>query len=263
MPIAVGKSAGVQFSLALDELQGGVDFLRASSRLRPRLGPFVNWQAVVGDAKNLINDFLELKEVELSPHYRGMIVVLCGAFEEFVRRLVQDAVARINEKAAAFDDVPETVRIQNVHLTGRALLAAKDPPDHIAIDSTTLASGLSTCVSGAVEFKLNAEAFSLFITNLTPSHLDTVCRSFGVEIDWDFIGGLATFEALFGTTGARATGKQAAARLKQFVSLRNRIAHTGAGGITVSDMDVEDYIKFFRAFAPRLVTYVEGKLRGH
>jgi hypothetical protein len=257
---AFGSGAVREFNLALDELDGGLAFLRASSRLRPRLHGFLNWSALEGEAKRLVTDFLNQKNVELESQYRGMAVVLSGAFEQFVRRIVQDAVVVINERATGFDDVAESIRVQNIYRSGRALSTVTEPLDHLIVDYHAVAKSLATCFPGAKEFTLNAEAFSLFVSSLTPKRLDDICRWIGVSLDWDSLGRNHDFERMFGTKGARATGKAIGDKLAEFTKLRNRVAHVGTGGIAVTDTDVELYLRFFRVFGAQLAHLIGDKL---
>jgi HEPN superfamily RiboL-PSP-like protein len=249
-----------EFCLILDELDGNLGFLRLSSKLRPRLNGLLNWSAVQGDAKLLVTDFLKQKSVELGAQYRGMLVVLSGAFEQFVRRVVQDAVQTINTSAKGFDSLPENLKMQNVYRSGRALSTVREPLDHIIVDYQSLARSLATCVPGAREFTLNAEAFSLFISSVTPTHLADICRWIGITLEWDDFGRVNEFEVMLGTKGARATGKAVSEELARFIKLRNRIAHAGTGGVAVTDNDVDGFLRFFRVFASKLASVVGDKL---
>lgn len=256
MADSFGSAAVKEFNLALDELELNLAFLRASTKLRPRLRGFLNWQAIHGEAKVLITQFLNQKSVELSAQYRGMIVVLSGTFEHFVRRVIHEAVVAINRSVKNYDHLPEKMRMQNVLRTGRALTTIREPPDHILVDYHTLAKQLTTCVAGAETFTLNADAFTLFISSVSPRHLIDVCDSIGITMNWDDFGREERFETMLATRGVRATGKAVAEHLDNFIKLRNRFAHTGAGGVIVTDGEVENYIQFFRLFTTQLAHLV-------
>lgn len=254
-------SAGLKvFELALDEIAESLRFLATAAKLRPRLNPLLNRQFLQGEMEQLANDFISFKNVELASQYRGLIVVISGAFEQLVRRIVEDAVNHINGVAATFDKVPEGIQAQNIYFTGRALSAVREPPDHLSIDYITLAKQLSACVADSQKFKLNAGAFAMFITNLTPSHLSDVCRSIGVKLNWDYFGKIAVFETICGTKGTRATANAVSDRLGDAVKLRNRIAHTGAGGVTVTEDMVSSNLAFFRALGQNLTAFVGSEL---
>ncbi len=259
--VAGFASAGLkEFELALDEIAESLRFLATATKLRPRLSPVLNREVLHGEIAQLANDFINFKTVELASHHRGLIVVISGAFEQLVRRLIEDAVNHINGVTATFDEVPEGIQNQNIYFTGRALSAVREPPDHLSVDYITMAIELGACRPGAQKFKLNAAAFAMFITNLTPLHLVEVCRSVGVKLDWDYFGRIAVFETICGSKGTRATANAVSARLAESVKLRNRIAHTGAGGVTVSEDVVNGHLTFFRALGQTLTAFFGSQL---
>jgi hypothetical protein len=45
-----------------------------------------------------------------------------------------------------------------------------------------------------------------------------------------------------------------------FIQMRNKIAHTGSGGITVTDTEIEQLLQFFRVFCVCLAQVVHNNL---
>jgi hypothetical protein len=260
MSSAFASSGLKEFDLALDEVTEALDFSFTAAKLRPRLAGVLNRDRLYDDIERLTATFINFNSVEMAPLYRGLLVVVSGAFEQLVRRIVEDAVVRINGTTSVFDNVPEGIKTQNIFFTGRALCAVREPPDHLSINHQTLVQQLATCTAGAQNFRLNAEVFAMFIANLTPSHLTDVCRSIGVKMDWDYFGKLAEFQTLCGTKGTRSTANAIFDRLAESIKLRNRIAHTGAGGVSVTFDTVIAQIEFFRALGPHLAAFVESNL---
>jgi len=261
MADSFGSAAVKEFNLGLDELEMNLGFLRTSTKLRPRLSGLLNWGAIDGDAKALVSDFLNQKSVELSPQYRGMMIVLSGAFEQLVRRLIHEAVLTINNGVSNYDQLSERIRAQNILRTGRALTTIREPPDHVVVDYHALAKQLATCVAGADSFILNADAFTLFISSVSPRHLTDLCDSIGITLNWDDFGRESGLETMLATKGVRATGKAVADYLDKFIKLRNRFSHTGTGGVIVTDSEIQNYIRFFRLFASALAQTVAAKLK--
>jgi hypothetical protein len=255
-----GNAAVKEFNLALDELELNLVFLRTSMRLRPRLSGFLNRQVIQGEAETLVTSFLNLKTVESGLQYRGMLVVLSGAFEHLVRKILHEAIVAINKGFKTYDELPHKLRIQNVVRTGRALTTIGEPPDHVVVNYSELASQLATCVTGAKSFILNPEAFTLFVSSVSSGHLEDIFDVIGIKVDWDGFGREQKFETIFATRGARATGKAVAEHLDRLIKLRNRIAHSGAGGVTVTDDEVEDYIEFFRVFSVQFQKQIAAQL---
>jgi hypothetical protein len=261
MPDGETKSALRDFTVALDEIASNLAFLRSSSKLRPRLSPFLNWPTLKAqaDARALVDDFLGQKSQEFGAHYRGMIIVIAAAFEEFIRRIVHDRLSQIARKASSYDEVPEKLKVQNIMRTGRVLASWAEPRDHMRTEYQVLAKNLATCVPGAASFDLNVESFTYFITTVSPSVLESLWELGGRHLNWDAIGKNKDFETLLGSKGTRDTGKAVAQKLQDFVRLRNIFAHTGAGGVTVSDTDVDTYLKFLKTLTGELArTLAEG-----
>ena len=167
----------------------------------------------------------------------------------------------INKGVNNYDHLSEKIRSQNILRTGRALTTIREPPDHIVVNYHALAKQLATCVTGAESFTLNAEAFTLFISSVSPRHLEDVFESIGITVNWDDFGKDRKFETMFSTKGARATGKAAAEHLDKFIKLRNRFAHTGPGFVIVTDNYVENHIGFFRVFSIQFPQLIGAKLK--
>lgn len=260
MPAGFASAGLKEFELALDEIAESLRFAGAAAKLRPRLSPVLNRDVIYQELQQLIDEFINSKNTDLACNYRGLIVVISGAFEQLVRRLIEDAVRQINSASKSFDQVPEGIKHQNIYFTGRALSAIRDPLDHVSIDYLTFARQLGSCEPAAQKFVLNAEAFAMFITNLTPPHLAEVCRSIGVKLDWDYFGRIAVFESICGTKGHRATANAVSSRLAESIKLRNRIAHTGAVGLPVTEELVLSHLNFFRALGQNLTAFIGANI---
>jgi len=237
-----------EFELTLSEVEANLAFLRASARLRPRLNPFLNWQHFGQDqnAKKLVTDFLACKEIELTPQYRGMVVVISGAFEHAVRRILEEAISAYSSTRRGFASIPQHIRDQNMIRTGRALTRFREPLDHAPLDHQSLVERLASCKPDAEAFHLNPEVFSCCVSSITPGHLEEIFEWIDTKLNWDDFGRNGDFEKLLGTTGAKATGKGVEERLRQFTKLRNNIAHAGGGNLRVTDDEVDIFIRFFR-----------------
>ena len=250
-----------EFRLALDVVEANLNFTRASLRLRPRLNPLLNWQEVKGESKVLVDDFFGKDPVDSSPQYRGLIVVISGAFEQAVRRIVEEVIIVFNSTDKGFDSIPRGIRVQNIIRTGRALVRVEEPLDHAPLNHQSLVEKLATCKPGAAKFHLNPEVFSYFISSITSEHLVEIFSLIEIPFNWDDVGRNADFEKRFVTKGAKATGKAVAEHLGRFTKLRNTIAHSGAGGVVVTDAEVSDFIGFFRVFAGCLEAILNGRLK--
>jgi hypothetical protein len=255
------KSALTEFITALDDLEGNLQFIRAAKHLRPRLGPMLKWNELRGDARQLAAKFMKQKEVDDTFLYRGMLVILSGALEQFVRRILRDAIVAINEATRHYDDLDEVIGRQNTLRTAQALQTIFEPLDHLTFDYELLCKNLGTCLRGSEGFALNADAFTIYVSSIAPAHLEDVLKRIGINLDWDSLGQNEGIQSLFNKTEARETSKSVQEYLLLFIRKRNKICHSGSGGIAVSDGDIEQLIKFFRVFSAALTRTVEEKIR--
>src|SRR6266496_5502078 len=110
-----------EFDLALDDLSSIFDFVRSAIRLRPRLGGMLRWESMGTEEKALVERFLNQQTAEESLLYRGMVISLAGAFEQFVRRTLRDSVLVISGKGTSYDLLDAGIRKENFYRTGLAL----------------------------------------------------------------------------------------------------------------------------------------------
>lgn len=257
--MAFGYSAVRDFESALREIEEGVEFVRAATRLRPRLGKLVRWETLEADGKTLVAAFLDRKDFVESRSYSGYVVVLAACFEEFVRGLIQAAVEKIAQSARSYDDIPEKLKNQNINLTGHALLTALNPPDHFKIDYWELVSNLVTCKAGADAFLLNPAAFALDVSNVTPANLGRILERIDFNFDWDNLGRLPAMQELLGTEGTKTTANASENFLLNFIRIRNQVAHAGIGGRIVTEEEVRKSIEYFCIAAPCLAKAIEAR----
>ena len=259
MPIAFPADALQEFRLLTDELE---DSLRAAGTVvdvQKRLGS-VEWESLGKNARQLLGYISKNKNIDVTPIYRGLLVALAGAFEHFVRRLIRDAITFYNERVTRFDDVPEKLRHQNILRTGKALATIAQPFDHWPVNYEQVGKNIATCTAGATGFVLNADAFTGAVSNLTSPQLETILEQrLGFTLNWDDVGRVIPMQKLLGKVDTNTTANAAKAELQAFIKLRNKIAHTGSGGVTISSPDLARLIAFFRLLA----TAMGSALRKH
>jgi len=169
-----------EFELALDDLASNIEFVSAARKLRPRLNDMLHWQILDGEAQKLARSFLQQQAVEESILYRGIVVSLSGAFEQFVRRVLRDCILAISGVGANYDNLHEDIRKQNLYRTGIALQTIFEPPDHIDLDYDLLARNIGTCFAGSKQAVLNAEAFTTFLSTISPDKIADALKRIGM-----------------------------------------------------------------------------------
>jgi hypothetical protein len=252
-----------EFDLALDDLSSIFDFVRSAIRLRPRLNDMLRWEVLGTEEKALADRFLGQRTAEESLLYRGMVVSLAGAFEQFIRRIVRDSVAAISGKGANYDLLDASIKKENFYRTGLALGTVHEPLDYLDLNYESLAKNLGTCFTGSAQALLNAEAFAIFLSIISPKNLEDALRRVGVILKWDDLGRVEEIQNALGQKGTRDTAKAVEASLKRFGQMRNKIAHSGSSGVVVAESDLEQLLQFFRPFGRALATIVETDVAKH
>jgi hypothetical protein len=161
---------------------------------------------------------------------------------------------------AKYETMKVPLRHQNLLRSGHVLATVIDPPAEVIYDYETLCLNLGTCRTNGGQLILNADAFAVHLTNMTHPRIDDALERIGVKIDWDVFGKDAGMQQVTGKDGREAT-KETKEWLKEFIKKRNRIAHTGIGGIKITESDVTAAIAFFGAFAPVLAAAVEDAVK--
>lgn len=261
MASAFAENPLKEFAAALDDLSNSLAFSQASSRLRPRLSGFLNWAAMSPEAKGLVDRYLKHTSTEPTPFYRGVVIILGGAFEHFVRNLLHEAVVNVRQSVTSYDALGDHIKKENMRRTGQALGSIFEPLDHFDFDYYELCKNLGTCVPGNEEFTLNAEVFSIYVSNMSPEHLVGALSRLGVDLNWDELGGDAGLQQLFGGTGVRETANEIQGYLGEFIKKRNKLAHTGGGGMIFTSEEVEEFLTFFRLFSKRLAQVLQKRLK--
>jgi len=212
----------------------------------------LHWQNMDAEARSLVKAFMKQQGVQESLLYQGMVVVLAGAFEEFVRRLLHDSVVALASSTPNYDELDAALKAQNVYRTGIALTTVFEPPDHLDINYEVLCRNIGTCTKGSSQHLLNAQAFTIFLATISPKNLTDALKRIGLKLNWDDIGRAAGMQTVLQTTKTRETSEATQHFLAEFAKKRNKIAHGGGGTIVIVAEDVEQFLDVFRAFARTL-----------
>jgi hypothetical protein len=258
--MSFANSATTQLHIALDEVEASLRFVSVASHLRPRLGPLIQWSCLDTAAKDLVNNFLKQNTDRTEIIYRGMIAFIYGGFEQFVREVITEVVTVVDRNTTNFNQLSDAMRIQNMVRTGYALKTAAEPPDHLVFDYHLLCRNIGSCIPDSENFRLNAEAFTLLVWSVAPKHLTDMFHKVGIDLNMDEFGKTQALREILGTSGTRQTANAAEEYLRKFIQTRNRIAHTGSGGITIAESDVVMAVGFFRAFSGTLADLVHKGL---
>src|SRR5206468_12520795 len=110
-----------EFGVSLSDVEENLRFVESAAWLRPRLGELLNWNGLTQESRIRCQSFMDQKDVQFDLIYRGMFVLIAGAFEQLIRRCLKDAVAEISATSPRYSDLDAQLLRQNVMRTGKAL----------------------------------------------------------------------------------------------------------------------------------------------
>ena len=184
MPESIFSGALRELEVTLSEIQTTLQFVRSAAHVRPRLGSLVAWNSLTNESKLFLRDFMGHKDFQTDFTYRGLYVLIYGAFEQFVRRILRDAVTTISNAVQVYDELNQDLATQNIRRTGQALATIGQQPSYMNLNYDLLCANIGTCRQGSNSFTLNSDAFALFFNNLSPEQLEEALRRIGVRLNW-------------------------------------------------------------------------------
>jgi len=235
----------------LVDLDADLAFVALASRLRPRLGSIINWDAP-GAVISLAREFMDAKSSRVEGVFGPLLVRLLAALERYMRTLVEEAVALHCSTAPTYDDLTTHIRVRNMVLTGNLLASIESPRDQVAFQAESLVANLASCLPASTGYRLNSIAFAASVMGTGPPALEKALANVGVRDWWDRVGADVQLAELLGTKGARATGKRARERLEELVRWRNHLAHGGDDEIALTEEQLHDCVTFVAAFSASL-----------
>lgn len=257
MALQMYANAVQQFLGTLSEVREYTDFVAASSSMRPFINSAVDRGKLYGDAPAIMNTYFAAKCDSIKLSCNAAIIAVGSSFEEFVRRLLRDAVNWINESSRPYAHLDAHLVNHNIVVSGKALATLFEPPVEFEFDYPSLCVNLGTCGKDATAVVLNSDAFTFGITGVNVNGIDRALKRLGIEINWDHIAVLPALQEHCGTNTTANTAKYIKKYLSEFIIERNKIAHMGLGTVPSSADSNEKMLSFFEIFAPKLAHVVE------
>ena len=124
-----------------------------------------------------------------------------------------------------------------------------EPLAHHSIDYDAMCVRIGSCTPGVDSFKLNADAFSLFLRGMTLENIRSAVERVGIKISEDTFGRNKSLRAKVGTKKTRETTLKVKDELQQLTRLRNSIAHGGPGGFELDFCKIRRMSSFVAAFS--------------
>jgi hypothetical protein len=255
-------SALEDLSVHLDEVSASAEFVSIASSLRPRLGLIVDWNASRDNSElnTLARKFMDSKDVRYAILYEALFVRVLAAFERFIRQLVENALCAKVE-GTTYDEISETLGINNLRLTGRVLASIDEPRDHLTFNYENLVENLVSCKAGSSTFRLNASVFSAAVAGGGPTAIEKALKNINLEHWWDDVGRDKQLQTVLGTRKPREAANLSKEKLRKLWRLRNTIAHAGVKNVEVSKTEFDESLNFIRIFSTALSSAIMDKIR--
>ncbi len=190
--------------------------------------------------------------------FDGAVLSLAASFEEFVTTLAERCLDMLPGVIARYEDLPVGISDANVKYTGEVLTHATR---YQHLDPAHLVANLNSCFAGGTPYRLNSQALSLLDRNPGPTVLqEYLGERLGLKDLWNRISSCETINEWGQARTPNDTRAKAEAKLKEFMSDRNNIAHRGYGYQTLGPSSIRAYVLYFEALAPALVTTCEQHL---
>lgn len=191
------------------------------------------------------------------PIFSGsLLLYLCGRFEYFVRDLVSTIVDEMVDKAASYQDLPESLRKEYLD---RTLSINQNPYkfNHTrataAVLAAELASNLAETNDPGIDFRLDANTVTITEANMNSATLVELFKRVAIDKAWDTLGKQLPLKNYLGESTDQDCKKAAIARLDDVMKERNRIAHPTGSTVFPDAKTVQDIAQYFRVLAQVLV----------
>ncbi len=232
-----------EFEARISDIEADFSFVVLATKLRPRLGEVVNWQAP-GESTMLAQQFIRMREARIEGVLGPLLVRLLGSFERYLRSVVAEAIINRSVEAKSIEEIPGTIQVRNTILTGRLLIKVKEPPANIHLDASSLVRNLAACLCSSEGFQLNGAAFAAVVTGVSAVVVERSLENIGIFEVWDALGADPDIAEQLQAKGARETGKRMKRRLDELARWRNSLAHGGDDEVTLSEEQFRESVRF-------------------
>jgi hypothetical protein len=225
----------------------------------PNARVFFDSPYVDTEQRKSFSELAKLKSTDASTNYRGLLILVCSAFEYFSKQTIQNIVREMSDGAKSYKDIPLTVFTANFAYTGQYFQAERDAYESGAARRIfeDLSKGLNSCKEEATELILNPAMFVAFLGNCTAKQLEKRFKELALEAPFgDVLGGFPELRSHFGGGGARDVAKQARVKLEALIEKRNNLVHSSTISETVTIDEPNDVSAFVRALMGALKAIV-------
>jgi hypothetical protein len=192
--------------------------------------------------------------------YSAVIVLLYGAFEQFIEDSIIAFVRGLNRMIPTFQQLPERIKSQHTNLSAALLQARATRKYESRVQEVEVLQNLLTCAQGGEGYRLNAMAFAQHSANIRIALLSEMFS----QIDLAGITTILRQDPVFFEIAARRSGVEIANQpdsvvfrdLDDLAERRNDVAH-GEVATILSDTELAAMLDFIRHFSVAFVAGVD------
>jgi hypothetical protein len=191
------------------------------------------------------------------PIFSGsLLLYLCGRFEYFVRELISTIVDDLVDKAARYQELPESLRKEYLD---RTLAINQNPKrfNYAPSSASALAAELANNLAGnnddGTGLRVDATAITITEANMNSIVLADLFKRVAIDKSWDTLGKQLPLKTYLGESADQDCKKAAMTRLDDIMTERNRVAHPTGATVFPDAKAVEEIAGYLRVLAQVLV----------
>ena len=212
--------------------------------------------------RKMLNRALKDKDTDTSMLFRGLIMQIISAFENFIRLLCVAVVKKKSADAGRYSELDEKIRREHIWCSAKILTHLKeDEVKGIKYDFEGLQVDLANCILDTDDFNVQPDVFTLLMGNCTSFRLVKLFESLLLPGPFDdSLGEHLELKRCANERSKRKVANFAKSTLDDHIDLRNDIAH---GNLTrlVSKAEFEYCAAFFKALIKALSQKISNDLQ--
>jgi len=185
---------------------------------------------------------------------RGLLVQACAAFELYIRKAVESVLEYHEDNG---DPIPEAVAKNNLYFTGRGFCLVHDGVGDRNLNFDEMALNISTCYSEEKHTILNKSAFTSFLGQCTHYSVEKTFKKIDIKDIWGEVARQKEIQKVLSAKAQKETAKLIEERMKEYLKIRNGIAHGDEGFESVTFDKFMDVLSFYRS----LISSIEKVIR--
>ena len=189
--------------------------------------------------------------------YKLSILILYGAFENFIENMISSYLGRLQQMVSSYDRLPKEIKDHHTERSAKLLgyiCSGYSKYDNVSIENVV--QGMYLCVSKNNAYQLNIPAFTHHSSNLRMDTVRELFNGIGIKgidkiiLDSNFQDGI--IDDMMGSLTKEELEDAKFQKLSELVERRNDIAHgveDADENILKADMIETDYCRYLKVLA--------------